>query len=232
MSRLPRVVIADIPHHVTQRGNGRAQTFFGDDDYRLYLSLLARHCRDAGVGVWAWVLMPNHVHLILCPSDGDGIRRALARVHRAYAGAVHARTGRTGHFWQGRFGCVAMDEAHLQAAARYIAFNPVRARLAKRPEDWPWSSARRQLGLVGQGAGDDGVTDPEPLRARVPDFAAFLRAGEDEALSGALRRAETIGRPLGDAAFLDRLESLTGRALRPRKRGPRPKATEISALSP
>ena len=74
MSRLPRLVVPDIPHHVTQRGNGRARTFFGDDDYRLYLSLLARHCRAAGVGVWAWVLMPNHVHLILCPSDGDGLR--------------------------------------------------------------------------------------------------------------------------------------------------------------
>ena len=138
--------------------------------------------------------MPNHVHLILCPSDGDGIRRALARVHRAYAGAVHARTGRTGHFRRGRFGRVAMDEAHLLAAARHIAFNPVRARLAKRPEDWPWSSARRHLGLAGRGVGGDGVTDPEPLRARVPDFAAFPRAGEDEALSAALRRAETIGR--------------------------------------
>ncbi|MBB3607346.1 transposase [Rhizobium sp. BK602] len=112
---------------MTQRGNGRAQTFFCDDDYALYRDLLAHHCRAAGVEVWDWVLMPNHVHLILVPTDADGIRRALSRVHRTYAGHIHARLRRTGHFWQGRFGCVAMDEEHLAAALRYVALNPVRA---------------------------------------------------------------------------------------------------------
>jgi len=84
-------------------------TFFDDEDYALYRDLLGRHCAAAGVEVWAWVLMPNHVHLILVPSDADGIRRALAAVHRRYAGHVHAKLKRTGHFWQGRFGCVAME---------------------------------------------------------------------------------------------------------------------------
>jgi putative transposase len=222
MSRLARVVIPGVPHHVTQRGNGRAQTFFGEDDYRLYLDLLARQCAAAEVGVWAWVLMPNHVHMVLTPRDDDGLRWALARVHRAYAGAVNARLRRTGHFWQGRFGCVAMDEAHLLAAARYVALNPVRARLVARPEDWRWSSVHASLGRVA----DDGITDPAPLRARIPDFAAFLDAGEDEARTAALRRSETIGRPLGDGAFLARAEALTGRALRPRKRGPKPARRE------
>jgi REP element-mobilizing transposase RayT len=91
----------------------RAQTFFSDDDYTLYRHLLGQHCRAAQVSVWAWVLMPNHVHLILVPADADGIRRALSKVHRAYAGHIHTRLKRTGHFWQGRFGCVVMDEAHL-----------------------------------------------------------------------------------------------------------------------
>jgi putative transposase len=90
--------------------------FFGDDDYRLYRALLAEHRAAADVEVWAWVLMPDHVHLILVPSDEDGLRRALAGVHRRYAGHIHAREKRTGHFWRGRFGCVAMDEAHLAAA--------------------------------------------------------------------------------------------------------------------
>ena len=98
MSRLPRLVIPELPHHVTQRGNGRQQTFFGEDDYRLYLDLLGRHCRAAEVAVWSWVLMPNHVHLVLVPRDRDGIRRALSKVHRAYAGAIHARLNRSGHF--------------------------------------------------------------------------------------------------------------------------------------
>ena len=74
--------------------------------------------------------MPNHVHPILVPGDRNCLRRALAKVHRAHAGRVHARQGRTGHFWQGRFGAVAMDEAHLVAAWRYVVLNPVRARLA------------------------------------------------------------------------------------------------------
>ena len=99
MARLARLVITDLPHHVTQRGNGRAQTFFGDDDYRLYLDLLRKHCTEAEVSIWAWVLMPNHVHLILTPRDADGIRRALSKVHRSYAGRIHARMQRTGHFW-------------------------------------------------------------------------------------------------------------------------------------
>src|SRR6266700_6437211 len=76
MARLPRLVVPGLPHHVTQRGNGRAQTFFGDADYALYRDLLAASCRAAQVEIWAWVLMPNHVHLILCPSDADGLRRA------------------------------------------------------------------------------------------------------------------------------------------------------------
>ena len=127
MARLARVVFPGHPHHVTQRGNGRARTFFGDADYALYRDLLAANCRAAGVEVWAWCLMPNHVHLILVPSDPDGLRRALARVHRSYAGIIQARRKRSGHFWQGRFGAVAMDEEHLAAALRYVSLNPVRA---------------------------------------------------------------------------------------------------------
>src|SRR4051794_2638522 len=134
MARLARVVIPGHPHHVTQRGNGGARTFFDDGDYALYRDLLAENCRSAGVEVWAWCLMPNHVHLILVPCDPDGLRRALARVHRAYAGIIQARRKRSGHFWQGRFGAVAMDEKHLAAALRYVSLNPVRARLVERAQ--------------------------------------------------------------------------------------------------
>jgi len=179
-----------------------------------------------GVGVWAWVLMPNHVHLILAPSDADGLRRALARLHRAHAGRVHARLGRSGHFWQGRFGCVAMDEPHLMAALRYGALNPVRAGLAARPQDWPWSSVHAQLAGGGaDGGSGDGVTDTAPVRARFPDFAALLAAEEDSEHLQALRRAESIGRPVGEAGFLERLEALTGRRLKPARPGPKPKTS-------
>ena len=222
MARLARVIVPGLPHHVTQRGNGRAQTFFRAEDYALYRDLLAASCRAAGVEVWAWVLMPNHVHLILTPSDPDGLRRALAPVHRRYAGEIHAREARTGHFWQGRFGAVAMDEAHLAAAVRYVALNPVRARLARRAEDWPWSSVHAHL--AGR---DDGLTTVRPVLERYPRFADLLDAGlldggPDADRFERLRLAETIGRPLGDEGFMARLETLTDRALRPAKRGRKP----------
>jgi putative transposase len=218
MARLARVVIPGLPHHVTQRGNGGARTFFGDADYAYYRDLLGRHCGEAGVEVWAWVLMPNHVHLIVNPSDPDGLRRALAQVHRRYAGYVHARQKKTGHFWQGRFGAVAMDEAHLAAALRYVAMNPVRARLAQRPQDWPWSSARAHLSGVA-----DGVTLLAPVRDRFPRFADLLEDAALDALQTPLRQAEAIGRPLGDAAFLAALEAAAQRRLRPMPRGPKSK---------
>lgn len=220
MARLARAVFPGLPHHVTQRGNGRARTFFSDADYRLYRDLLAEHTAAAGVEVWAWVLMPNHVHLILVPRDADGLRRALAPVHRYYAGHVHARQQRSGHFWQGRFGCVAMDDEHLGAALRYVALNPVRARLCKRAVDWPWSSVHAHLGRK------DGLTEREPVLSRYPNFRALIELGEDEDLSQKLRQAETIGRPLGADTFITRLERKTGRTLRPAKRGRKPKPEE------
>ncbi len=218
MARLARIVVPNLPHHVTQRGNGRQRTFFEDDDYVHYRDLLGQSCRAAGVAVWAWCLMPNHVHLILVPGDRDGLRRALAKVHRAHAGMVHARQKRTGHFWQGRFGAVALDEAHLVAAWRYVVLNPVRARLVTDARDWPWSSVHVHL----SGA-DDGVTAPGPFSERFARPTDLLAGNPDEDAENRLRRAESIGRPVGDAAFLERIEATLGRTVRPRKRGPKPK---------
>ncbi len=218
MARLARFIIPGIPHHVTQRGNGRQKTFFGDDDYRLYRDLLARECAAHRVAVWSWVLMPNHVHLILVPEREDGLRAALARVHRAYAGHIHARLDRTGHFWQGRFGCVAMDEAHLVAALRYGALNPVRAGLVARATDWRWSSVHALL----DPASGDGVTDTGPVLSRVPDFAGLITSEGEEVAVLALRRAESVGRPLGDSDFMADIAARSGRNPLPGKRGPKP----------
>ncbi len=216
MARLARVIVPDIPYHVTQRGNGRQRTFFSDDDFAFYRDLLKEACQEAEVGVWAWCLMPNHVHLILTPSDEDGLRRALARVHRRYAGAVNAKRRRTGHFWQGRFGAVAMDDGHLAAAFRHVSLNPVRARLVARAQDWRWSSARAHLGL-----GEDGLTDVSAARARFANFADLLDGPADDEAAARLRKGESVGRPVGSAEFVARLEALTSRRLRPLKRGPK-----------
>jgi putative transposase len=160
--------------------------------------------------------MPNHVHLILVPQDADGIRRALSKVHRAYAGAIHAREQRTGHFWQGRFGSAALDEDHLLSAFRYVALNPVRARLAQRAEDWPWASTREYLD--GESSG---VTSVSSMISRYPDMASLFESprASDKSAFERLRQAETIGRPLGGKAFVEALSGQLGRALAPGKRG-------------
>jgi len=227
MARLARYVIPGVAHHVTQRGNGRQQTFFSDADYGAYRDLLAQHCSAHGVAVWSWVLMPNHVHLVLVPEHSDALRAALSKVHRAYAGRIHAREKRTGHFWQGRFGCVAMDEAHLLAAIRYVALNPARARLVARATDWRWSSVHA---LLDPGHGD-GLTGTAPVLARVPNIASWLETDDDDGMNTALRRAETTGRPIGSDPFLERIKAAVGRDPKPGKRGPKAKGQK-SALSP
>ncbi|WP_202049583.1 transposase [Sphingomonas sp. So64.6b] len=128
MARLSRLVVPGLAHHVTQRGNGRQATFFEDGDYALYLDLFAQAAERANVEVWGYCLMPNHVHAIVVPSDEDGLRRTFGDLHRRYTGFINARARRTGHLWQGRFGSVAMDDAHVAHALRYVSLNPVRAR--------------------------------------------------------------------------------------------------------
>lgn len=231
MARLARIVVPGVPYHVTQRGNRRERTFFEDADYKRYRTMLGSAARRAGSEVWAYCLMPNHVHLIVVPGDEDGLRRTFADAHRRYTGLINARHQWTGHLWQGRFGAVAMDEAHLLAAARYIALNPVRAKLAARAEDWPWSSVHAHLS--GE---DDGLVTVAPLAARYPDIAAMLaeQAG-DSAAWAKLRKAESTGRPIGGEEWLDELERRTGRRLKAKRRGPRPKERgngEFSKLSP
>lgn len=195
MSRLPRFVLPGVSHHVTQHGNRRERTFFEDGDYALYLDLLADAARRASTEIWSYCLMPNHVHVVLVPRDEDGLRRTFGDLHRRYTGYINARMRTTGHLWQGRFGSVAMDEAHLVASFRYVALNPVRARLTRRATDWKWSSSR----ALCEGA-DDGIVTVAPVLDRVGDFAAFLDEAFDEAFT---------------YATLPRLKALAARSARP-----------------
>lgn len=217
MTRLARIVVPGLPHHVTQRGSRRQRTFFSDADYRAYLALVGDWCARAEVAIWAWCLMPNHVHLIVVPAGADGLRRAFGEAHRRYGRMVNAREGWTGHFWQARFGSSALDEAHLLQAVRYVELNPVRAHLVPGAANWPWSSARAHLGLAA-----DGLLDDAPLRAMIPDWRAYLDAGLDEPAAEALRLHGRTGRPLGGEVFLARLEATLGRPVRPGKPGPKP----------
>jgi putative transposase len=222
MARLARIVIPGVPYHVTQRGNRREPTFFEDADYKRYRTIIGDAAKRANCQIWAYCLMPNHVHLIAVPADEDGLRRTFADGHRRYTGIINARHQWTGHLWQGRFGAVAMDEAHLMAAARYVALNPVRAGLVKRAEDWPWSSVRAHLA-----AEDDGLVTVAPLLERYGDFAVLVDAGceADEAGWERLRKAESTGRPVGGEHWIAELERRSGRRLRPAKRGPKREKT-------
>jgi putative transposase len=138
-------VAAGLPHHLTQRGDRRQETFFCDDDYRAYIQLMGEWCTKSGAEVRAYCLMPNHVHLILVPESEESLRRAVGEAHRRYTRLMNFRDRWRGHLWQGQFGSYAMDERYLPAAVRYVELNPLRAGLVDRPETYPWSSAAANL---------------------------------------------------------------------------------------
>ncbi|MBI5120863.1 MAG: transposase [Rhodospirillales bacterium] len=220
MTRLARIVAPGLPHHVTQRGNRRQPTFFGEEDYRFYLDLLAESGARFGLSIWAYCLMPNHLHLIAVPETESSLAQALGEAHRRYTRKINASQGLTGHLWQGRFASFVMDESHLLAAARYIERNPVRAGLVQAPEDWAFSSARAHL----KGA-NDSLALVAPLLALVPDWKNFI-AGDSREMNEEtvkIRRHISTGRPLGDGAFVTTLENRLGRSLAKKKPGPKKK---------
>ena len=120
MARLARIVVPGFPHHVTARGNRREPIFFEDGDQDIYCDMLAEQIRKAAVEVWAYCLMPNHVHLILRPADRNGLGRALGAAHRRWANFINGRGRWRGHLFDGRFASVAMDERHFLSAVRYV----------------------------------------------------------------------------------------------------------------
>jgi putative transposase len=203
---------------VTQRGDRRQETFFTEEDYAAYLSLLGEWCGRCDVEVWAYCLMPNHVHLIVVPDSEDGLRRALGEAHRRYTRRINFREGWRGHLWQGRFASFAMEERYLLRAARYVELNPVRAKLCRAPWRWRWSSAAAHV--AGR---DDGLARVTPLLERVKDWRRFLTEAMTPEEMDLLRRHERTGRPLGEAAFLDRIERTLHRIVRPAKAGRKPK---------
>jgi len=219
MARIARVVAPGLPHHVTQRGNRRLPTFFSDEDYATYVELMAASCDLLGVTVWAYCLMPNHVHLIVVPESEDGLRRAIGDAHRRYSRSVNFREGWRGHLWQGRFASYPLDETHALVATRYVELNPVRAGLVERPELWRWSSAAAHVGHT-----DDGLCDAAAMADYVDNWIAFLDRWPNEDEVKLLRLHERTGRPLGSERFTIRLEHRLSRVLRPRKRGPKPKS--------
>ena len=206
-------MVPGYPHHVTQRGVRRQRTFFDDSDYRGYLRLAKELVEDWPVEFWAYCLMPNHVHAVVVPKIDGCLSKYFAVLHRRYAYTTNRRHEWMGHLWQKRFYSVVMDEPHAISALRYVEQNPVRAGLCELPEEWPWSSARGNLGLL-----DDPLIERAVTKRLVPDWRSHL-SGDGGCHIKAIRHQTGTGRPDGSSQFLDDIERRTGRRVRKRRAG-------------
>lgn len=217
MARIARVVVPELPHHVVQRGNRRQPVFFSTADYKAYVRLMAAWCSQERVEVWAYCLMPNHVHLIAVPEAERGLARAIGEAHRRYTIRVNQRENWRGYLWQGRFSSYPLDEQYLQVAVRYVELNPVRAGLCRHGWQYPWSSA--QAHVRGK---DDLLVKVRPMLRRVADWREYLSTEPDSTDLDILRRHTRTGRPLGSHEFVESVEAKAGRTLAPQRRGPKP----------
>jgi len=221
---MARLVCPRVPHHDTQRGNRREQVFFTDADRILYLKWLTEYADKHQVEVLAYCLMTNHIHLVAVPAGGEGLQWVLKPLHMRYAQRINRRKHWKGHLWQGRFFSSALDEDYLWAAIRYVERNPIRAKIVRKAENYPWSSAAARCGLK-----QDAVLTRQPawlkLFESIGDWSAWLAEGDEANQLEILRRNVDKGLPCGSERFIRRLETLMGRNLACRPRG-RPKKDE------
>ncbi len=217
MPRIASVVVPGLPHHVTQRGNGRQDVFTSDEDRQLYLDLLRRHAKRSDLRVWAYCLMPNHVHLVAAPDRASSLARVMGRTHAEYARYFNLKRRRSGHLWEARFFSCPLQDLHLWRAMAYVERNPVRAALVGDAADYRWSSA--PLHVRGQEAGWLDFTAWRQHYDGTQWLHVLRTSVEDEAFSLRLREATRRGRVMGSAAFADRIGKLMGRELRPKAAG-------------
>ena len=143
MARLPKIVVPGQALHIVQRGNNRQAIFFAEDDYRFYLEALGQSARKTECQIHVYVLMTNHVHLLMTPQSKEGPSRLMQSVGRSYVRYVNATYGRSGTLWEGRFKSALVDsEECFLVCSRYVELNPVRAGMVERPGDYHWSSYR------------------------------------------------------------------------------------------
>jgi putative transposase len=228
MSRLARFNVPDLPYHVIQRGNDRCVTFGTDQDYAYYLACLQDAMEKTGCTIHAYVLMTNHVHLLVSPVTADGLGRMMQMLGRRYVRHFNDVHRRTGTLWEGRFKAAPIDsEQYLLTCCRYIELNPVRAGMAEHPSSYRWSSWHAHA----EGA-DDGVTRDHPLVVALGDTAeqrraayrALFRDALPEETLNAIRHATNTAWPLGGVRFTEELAKLTARRVVPAPPG-RPSAS-------
>jgi putative transposase len=210
MARLPRLTLPGYPHHVIQRGNNRQAIFVDAQDYETMLALLADNARAHGVAVHAYVLMGNHFHLLVTPDSTESLPRMMQAVGRSYVRYFNQRHGRSGTLWEGRYrSTLIQSERYLLACMAYIDLNPVRAGLAGRPTDWPWSSHAHYLGLR-----NDRLVTPHALYwalgntpfAREAAYGELVQAGVAADQQSRLTDATLRGWALGEPVFIEDLQ--------------------------
>ena len=194
------------------------RTFFVDRDYQYYLQLLSDTKEEAGIEVWAYCLMPDHVHFVVVPKLENSLSRLFRSVHRHYSRAINFRKHWKGHLWQERFHSFVMDERYLLATVRYVELNPVKAKLCPSPEHWRWSSAKAHI----QGI-DDNVVTVRPMLDRVSHWAEYLLCEQTQEDLMSISQHSRTGRPAGNIEFVEKLEQVTGRYLKKKKPGPKPR---------
>ena len=186
MARLPRLDLPGIPQHVVQRGNNRLPCFLDDHDRRSYLILLWGVLQETACRLHAYVLMDNHVHLLMTPPGTGDIGRLMQKLGRRYVGQFNARHGRSGTLWEGRYkACLVDGESHLLRCARYIDLNPVRAKMIDDPAAYPWSSCAALCGLR-----HDPLLSLHPTQRAFSDSARRLDSPYRALLDEAIPREE------------------------------------------
>lgn len=217
MTRIARITAAGYPHHITQRGNNRADVFYDDDDKITYLSFLKHSCDKCSIDIWAYCLMTNHLHMLAVPVDDISLSRCIGRTNLLYTQHVNRKYNRSGRLWQNRFFSAIVDtESYLWAVVRYIEQNPVKSGLVRQPEDYPWSSCR--VNISGEG---DGLV-ARWLDEKDRDAYKVFMMQQDPLTDQRIRMSTSTGRPLGSESFVTGLESKLFRKILPGKAG-RPK---------
>ena len=223
MPRKPRFYLPDVAAHVIQRGNNRQAVFFRDDDCRAYLAWLHEGAARHGCAIHAYVLMTNHVHLLVTPKARDAVSRMIQDVGRHYVTYVNSQYGRSGTLWEGRHkGSIISSEAYLLACSRYIELNPVRAGMVTTPEDYRWSSYGANAGgescpLLSYHAMYKALGDSPESRQRA--YRELFRAAPGPGQLDAIRSAVQTGTPLGNDRFREQVEAALKRKVGQARRG-------------
>ena len=232
MARLPRISIPAYPHHIIQRGNNRQAIFFSDDDYRYYMECMRQAKIKHRCRLYAYVLMTNHVHLLVEPSQSMDLGGFMQSIGRRYVRYINQTYKRTGTLWEGRFksALVSRDE-YLMMCSRYIEMNPVRAGMVKNPGNYRWSSYRsRALGMPNVGLLDEdpwytglGTTAQEKQKA----YQKWVESSTSDGEWDQIRIATQQGRVIGRQRFQKEIEEMLGRRIIGEMRG-RPRKEQLA----